>query len=379
MYIPRLLETVLKNRLFAGKVLIVYGPRQAGKTTLVKRLIAPYENDARYIDCELLENREFLRSRNSEELFSLVKGYKIVVFDEAQVIQGIGSILKSLYDHHPEVQYIATGSSSFDLANIVSEPLTGRSLEYTLYPLGLSELAATEFDAEQRILSLMRFGGYPDIQSVSEDEKVLRLKTITSQYLYKNVLSVGGVRKPELIMQLLTLLAHQIASEVSYNELAGKLGTSKQTIERYIDLLEKSYVVTRLPSFARNLRNEVTRSKKIFFIDLGIRNALLDLFRPMDVVSRPDVGALFENAMIVERLKHLACIGHTVPARYFWRTFAQSEIDYLEDQNGVLRAYEFKWNPERKIAIPKAFSSGYPDVLVSVVTPRSALTFVKMM
>lgn len=376
MYIQRSLEKVLNKRLFGGKVLIVYGPRQAGKTTLVKRLIESYGDTARFIDCELLENRELLRSRNSEELFSLVKGYKIVVFDEAQVISGIGSILKSLFDHHPEVQYIATGSSSFDLANIVSEPLTGRSLEFTLYPLGLSELAATNFDAEQKILSIMRFGGYPDIQKVSENEKVLRLKTITSQYLYKNVLSIGGVRKPELIMQLLTLLAHQIGNEVSYNELATKLGTSKQTMERYIDLLEKSYVVTRLPSFARNLRNEITRSKKIYFVDLGIRNALLDSFRPMDVISRPDVGVLFENAMVIERLKHLASLGQVVPARYFWRTFAQSELDYLEDQSGTLRAYEFKWNPEKGLAIPKAFSGGYPDVPVTMVTPRNALAFV---
>ena len=376
MYIHRSLEKILESRFFGGKVLILYGPRQAGKTTLVKRLVMPYGDTARYIDCELLENRELLHSRNSEELFSLVAGYKIIVFDEAQVISGIGSILKSLFDHHPEVQYIATGSSSFDLANIVSEPLTGRSLEFTLYPLSLSELVTTDFDAEQKILSLMRFGGYPDIQQVSEDEKILRLKTIASQYLYKNVLSIGGVRKPELIMQLLTLLAHQIGHEVSYNELATKLGTSKQTIERYIDLLEKSYVVTRLPSFARNLRNEVARSKKIYFIDLGIRNALLDLFRPMNVVARPDIGALFENAMIIERLKHLASQGRVVPSRYFWRTFAQSEVDYLEDQNGVLRGYEYKWNPEKKASVPKAFSAAYPDVTVTIVTPRNALSFV---
>ena len=376
MYIKRSLEKVLRDRLFGGKVLILYGPRQAGKTTLVKRLVEPYGDTARFIDCELLENRELFHSRSSEELFSLVKGYKIVVFDEAQVISGIGSILKSLFDHHPEVQYIATGSSSFDLANIVSEPLTGRSLEFTLYPLGLSELTDSDFDAEQKILSLMRFGGYPDIETVSEDEKILRLKTITSQYLYKNVLSIGGVRKPELITRLLALLAHQIGHEVSYNELAEKLETSKQTVERYVDLLEKSYVVTRLPSFARNLRNEVTRSKKIYFVDLGIRNALLDLFRPMDVVSRSDVGALFENTMIVERLKHISAHGQIVPARYFWRTFAQSEIDYLEDQNGIVRAYEFKWNPDKKISIPKSFSAAYPDVSVTTITPRNALSFV---
>lgn len=376
MHVKRSLEKVLTERLFTGKVLILYGPRQAGKTTLVKRLVEPYGASARFIDCELLENRDLLRERSSEELFSLVKGYKIVVFDEAQVVRGIGSILKSLFDHHPEVQYIATGSSSFDLANVVSEPLTGRSLEFTLYPLGISELAKNSFDAEQSILSLLRFGGYPDIQGEREEEKILRLKTITSQYLYKNVLAVGAVRKPDIITQLLTLLSYQIGHEVSYNELATKLGTSKQTIERYIDLLEKSYVVLRLPSFARNLRNEVTRSKKIYFVDLGIRNALLDSFRPIDTISRPDVGALFENLMIVEHLKHCASEGRIPPARYFWRTFAQNEIDFLEEREGELRAYEFKWNSDAKHSVPKAFTVAYPNTPVATITPRNAYSFI---
>ena len=203
MYIPRILEHTLKSRIFGGKILILYGPRQAGKTTLVRHLVANFNEQVRFIDCELLENRELLTRRNTIDIFSLVKQYKIVVFDEAQVIPGIGSVLKTLYDHHPEVQYIATGSSSFDLANAISEPLTGRSLEFTLYPLSLIELASTAFDAEREVMSLMLFGGYPDLTNLSEKEKVFRLKTLVSQYLYKNVLAIGGIKKPELIIQLL--------------------------------------------------------------------------------------------------------------------------------------------------------------------------------
>src|SRR3989344_8006440 len=184
MYIVRTLENKLKSQLFGGKVLILYGPRQAGKTTLVKHLVSEFNNETRFIDCELVENRELLSRRNTTDLFALVKQHKIVVFDEAQVIPDIGSVLKTLYDHHPEVQYIATGSSSFDLANVVSEPLTGRSLDFTLYSLSLIELASTAFDAEREVMSLMLFGGYPDLINLSEKEKVFRLKTLVSQYLY---------------------------------------------------------------------------------------------------------------------------------------------------------------------------------------------------
>ena len=381
MYIPRKLEKTLKSRFFGGKVLILYGPRQAGKTTLVRHAISDYGDQVRFIDCELIENRELLMSRNTADLFSLVSQYKIVVFDEAQAIPDIGSILKTLYDHHPEVQYLATGSSSFDLANAVSEPLTGRSLEFTLYPLSLAELADNAFDAEQALPGLMRFGGYPDLSGVGEDEKILRLKTLVSQYLYKNVLAIGGVKKPEVITRLLKLLAYQIGNEVSYRELALQLSTSQQTVERYIDLLEKSFVVVRLGSFARNLRNEVTRSKKIYFVDLGIRNALVDAFSPVDPFGRNDIGPLFEDCMVVERLKDAAHEGRLPPKSYFWRTFSQQEIDYIEEprgsaENGRIKAYEFKWNVDRAAVAVKAFSAAYPGSVFASVSPRDAFKFV---
>src|SRR3989344_511832 len=376
MYIPRILEHTLKSRIFGGKILILYGPRQAGKTTLVRHLVANFNEQVRFIDCELLENRELLTRRNTIDIFSLVKQYKIVVFDEAQVIPGIGSVLKTLYDHHPEVQYIATGSSSFDLANAISEPLTGRSLEFTLYPLSLIELASTAFDAEREGMSLMLFGGYPDLTNLSEKEKGFRLKTLVSQYLYKNVLAIGGIKKPELIIQLLKLLAHQIGNEVSYRELATKLVTSQQTIERYIDLLEKNFVIVRLSSFARNLRNEITRSKKVYFIDLGIRNALIDSFGPIDSIGRGDIGGLFENCMIVERLKHIAHNGRALPGVYFWRTFSQQEIDYIEESEQVIRAYEFKWSMGKKIIAPRSFTDAYPRAKFMSISPQTAFDFI---
>ncbi|MDP3988896.1 MAG: ATP-binding protein [bacterium] len=376
MYIQRDLEKVLEKRLFKGKVLVLYGPRQAGKTTLVKHLVVPHGDSVRFIDCELLENRELLTRRRAADLFSLVRQYKVVVFDEAQVIKDIGSILKTLFDHHPEVQYIATGSSSFDLANSVSEPLTGRSLEFTLYPISLTELAKQAFDAEHALPTLMRFGGYPDMVNVSEEEKVLRLKTLVSQYLYKNVLAIANVRKPELITHLLRLLAYQVGNEVSCRELAEKLKTSPQTIERYIDLLEKNFVIVRLGSFARNLRNEVTTLKKIYFWDNGIRNALIDSFAPIDPIGRNDVGALFENTMIVERLKFLSHAGKPQGGSYFWRTFTQKEIDYVEEYEGKIGAYEFKWNRTKVPTVPHDFKKAYPHATFTVVSPQTAYGFV---
>jgi len=366
----------LKNRLFGGKIIVLYGPRQAGKTTLVKKLVDEYGDSVRFIDCELLENRDLLIRRATTDLFSLVKQHKIVVFDEAQVIPNIGSILKTLYDHHPEVQYIATGSSSFDLANQVSEPLTGRSLEFSLYPLGLTELVHNAIDAENVLKNLMRFGGYPDLVNVNEQEKIFRLKTLVSQYLYKNVLAVGGVKKPEVIVQLLKLLAFQIGQEVSFQELARQLKTSQQTIERYVDLLEKNYVVVRLGSFAKNLRNELTRSKKIYFVDLGIRNALIDSFQPIDTIGRNDVGVLFENFLIMERMKHLASVGKLQPSKYFWRTSSKQEIDYLEDHAGVLMASEFKWNERKMSSAPKSFIKAYPDAQFTSVSVKDSFPFI---
>lgn len=376
MYIERALESVLKEALFKHKVLILYGPRQAGKTTLIKRVVSDFEKETLFIDCEIVRNNELLTRRDAEELFSLVAGYRIIVFDEAQTVRGIGSVLKTLFDHRPDTQYIATGSSSFDLANEVSEPLTGRSREYVLYPLGITELYKTSFDLETRLGDYMRFGGYPGILGESELEKQNDLQSLVSQYLYKNVLSLDGIRKPQTITALLKLLAFQIGNEVSYRELSQQTGASIATVQKYIDLLEKNFVIVRLGSYARNQRNEVTRAKKIYFVDLGLRNAIIDAFAPIQATARNDVGALFENCMIVERMKHIAHNGAIGLQQHFWRTVDQHEIDYVEEYRGATTAFEFKWNPKNEPDISPHFKKAYPNIPVVGVSPRSAFGFI---
>jgi predicted AAA+ superfamily ATPase len=376
MYIQRALESVLKDALFKNKVIILYGPRQSGKTTLVKRIVEAYAPDVLFIDCEIVRNNELLSRRDAQELFSLVAGYRIVVFDEAQTVRGIGQVLKTLFDHRPDVQYIATGSSSFDLANEVSEPLTGRSREYVLYPLGITELYKNAFETETGLSDYMRFGGYPGIVHEREDDKQRDLQALVSQYLYKNVLSFDGVRKPSTVTSLLKLLAFQIGNEVSYRELSQQTGASIATVQKYIDLLEKNFVILRIGSYARNQRNEVTRAKKIYFLDLGLRNALIDAFAPMQTTARSDVGALFENCMIVERMKHVAHSGGIGLQQYFWRTVAQHEMDYVEEYRGTAHAFEFKWNPKNEPGIAPHFKKLYSDIPTVGISPRSAFDFV---
>lgn len=376
MYIERTLEAVLRGALFKNKVLILYGPRQAGKTTLVKRIVAEYDPAVLFIDCEIVRNNELLSRRDAEELFSLVAGYRIVVFDEAQTVRGIGQVLKTLFDHRPEIQYIATGSSSFDLANEVLEPLTGRSREYILYPLGISELCKNSFEIETKLPEYIRFGGYPGLVGESEQNKQRDLQMLVSQYLYKNVLSLDGVRKPETVTALLKLLAFQIGNEVSFRELSVQTGTSIATVQKYIDLLEKNFVILRIGSYSHNKRSEITRAKKIYFLDLGLRNALIDAFAPMQTTARNDVGALFENCMIVERMKHIAHGGAIGLSQYFWRTVEQHEIDYVEEYQGRTTAFEFKWNPKNENDITPHFKKSYPDIPVAGISPRNAFDFI---
>lgn len=375
MYIKRNLENVIKKQLFKGKVIIIYGPRQAGKTTLVKKILEPYMAESRYIDCELLENRTLFQNRNSTELFALVDGYKVIVLDEAQTVPEIGSILKSLIDHRPDIQYIATGSSSFDLANSVSEPLTGRSLEYTLYPMDMTELYDKAFDIENNIDNIMRYGFYPGIIG-TEEEKIKRLSMLTNQYLYKNVLAVGGIKKPDLIVKLLKLLAHQIGQEVSIREISKALETSVQTIEKYIDLLEKNYIIIRLSAYSNNMRREVTRHQKIYFVDIGIRNILIENMKRMDITERDDVGAVFENLAILERLKYISHTDKSMIHQYFWRMSNGAEIDYIESNTDQLIACEFKWNVEAKVKMPRSFMELYPNAKFNKISKDNLYKFV---
>lgn len=377
MYIKRQLEEVIKNNLFKGKVVVLYGARQTGKTTLVKRLLSDFDStEVRYLDCELLSINELLTRRDDTEIFSLVKGYKIVVFDEAQTVRGIGSVLKSLIDHEPQVQYIATGSSSFDLANEISEPLTGRSLEYTLYPLGITEVSSNAFDAQNELKMNMRFGGYPGILHLTEEEKDRSLNLLVTQYLYKNVLAVEGLKKPELVVSLLKLLAYQIGNEVSYRELALSLGTSVETVQKYINLLENNFVIFRLRSFSNNKRKEVVKTRKVYFTDLGLRNALVNDFSPIEKNGRRDGGMLFENAMILERMKYISSSDGFGLEQMFWRTTSQQEIDYVEIYKNSTKAFEFKMNELEKVAGGKVFQQLYPDIAVRLISPKDAFNFI---
>lgn len=375
MLYTRKLQSVLERHLYKGKALILYGARQVGKTTLVRTVAERSGKRYRLVDCELVEYATLLESRNTKALFSLVEGYDIVVFDEAQSIRNIGQVLKSIHDHCPHVQIIATGSSSFDLANLVSEPLTGRSYEFTLFPLAIGEMVENQFDATQKVVDMMRFGTYPDIESGTEAERIQKLKTLVSQYVYKNVLAVGGIRKPEIILNLLRLLAHQIGSEVSLRELAGHLGTSPATVDRYLDLLEKNFVIVRVCGFGSNMRNEVTRTKKVYFTDLGIRNALIDAFAPIDVLARNDVGVLFENTFILERKKYLGWSDGYMTQGYFWRSVSQQEVDYVERTGDAIVAYECKWSDTKVPTVPPQFARAYPHAHFEAVYPKNFSQF----
>ncbi len=339
--IERKLESTIKSRFNSGKAIVLLGPRQTGKTTLLHK-IASDEGEFLLLDCDDLLVREQLESANTETIKQLIGKYKIVFVDEAQRVKNIGLILKIITDRLKSVQLLVSGSSALELASEINEPLTGRKWEYMLYPISWSEFSEhfgylkSLQQLEQRII----YGMYPDVIS-SEGEEAKILKQLSNSYLYKDLLSLKGIRKPELLPKLLKALALQIGNEVSYNELASLLQVSKDTISSYIDLLEKAYILFRLEPLSRNLRNEVSSNRKIYFYDTGIRNALISNFNPLSL--RQDTGALWENFLISERIKQLE-YNESYGNKYFWRTTQQQEIDYIEEHSGKLFCYEFKWN-----------------------------------
>ena len=318
--------------------------------------------------------RTMLTEVTSTELHQLTGSKRLIFIDEAQRVRNIGLTLKLLVDNFPEKQVVATGSSSLDLSNEIVEPLTGRKYEFHLFPFSLIELRQKYSDIEiNRILEQrIIMGMYPEIVEKTDESKVL-LTGLASSYLYKDVLQYQNIRRPELLEKLLVALALQIGNEVSYNELANSLGATKETIASYIQLLEKSFVIFRLPPFSRNLRNELTKMRKIYFIDTGIRNALINNFNPVHL--RQDIGQLWENFILCERLKSNSNTGRIVN-RYFWRTHQQQEIDYLEEMNGEISGYEIKWKPSKK-HIPKAFVHAYPDSHVKMITPQNLWEFIE--
>ncbi len=357
--IKRIILDRIISRMRDNKVLILYGPRQAGKTTILHMLSDSLDTKISWWNGDEPDHRIQLQNATSTELRSMIGDSKVVFIDEAQRIENIGLCLKLIVDNVKGVKVVATGSSAFELSNRISEPLTGRKWEFGLFPLSHLELVKhTTSEDERRLLERrMLYGYYPDVVNHPGDESHL-LKELASSYLYKDILTWERVQKPDKLERLVRALALQIGSEVSYNELGQICGIDNETVEKYISLLEKAFIVFRLHSFSRNLRNELKKSRKVYFFDNGIRNAVINQFSPLEL--RSDTGQLWENFLISGRLKMISNAGVPIN-RHFWRTSAQQEIDLIEESEGTLKAYEMKWSAEKKVLITRAFTNAYPD------------------
>jgi len=361
------------GRLFKGKLIVIYGARQVGKTTLLKEIANKYSNERIFLNCDEPDIRELLTNVTSTKLKNLVGQKKLILIDEAQRVKNIGITLKLLADELKDKQVIATGSSAFELSNEINETLTGRKYEYNLYPFSIRELS-NEFgwlETNRLLEDRIIYGMYPEVV-LNPDEKKNLLKEITRSYLFKDILSYEGIRKPEVLEKLLVALAAQIGSEVSYNELAGTVGVDKDTINKYLDILEKAFVVFRLHPFSRNIRTEITKMRKIYFYDTGIRNALISNFNSL--ASRNDKGALWENFLIVEKLKMNSALNIDAKT-YFWRTTQQQEIDYIEEVDGELNDFEFSWNINKKKKIPLTFSNAYEIKTSAIINTENYGSF----
>jgi predicted AAA+ superfamily ATPase len=357
--VQRIIEDQMRARLFKGKAILLFGARQTGKTTLLKKIVHSYGSDALWLNADEYDIKERFNNPTSTSIKALIGTKKLVILDEAHQIPGIGIALKLLVDTYPEIQVVASGSSAFELQNKTSEPLTGRKIEFQLFPLSYRELADhNQVLIEQRLLEhRLVFGSYPEVVN-NQGNEVEVLKLLSDSFLYRDLLMLENIKKPEKLVKLLQALAYQIGQEVSYNEIGNLIGLDSKTVEAYVQLLEKSFVVFRLPSFSRNLRNELKASKKIYFYDNGIRNALISSFQLLE--GRQDMGALWENYLVAERRKSNS-YGMFYGNAYFWRTKEQQEIDYIEEVDGVLRAYEFKWKEKANQRITKTFSRAYPN------------------
>lgn len=375
--IERDLKAVLESKIGKGKVLLLIGPRQVGKTTLLKNILTSVssEKKVQFWNCDESDVRQFLSEANSAKLKSFVGNSDFIVIDEAQRVKDIGLTIKLLHDSFPNVQLAVTGSSSLDLSNSINEPLTGRKFEYNLFPFSTNELVNhTSMLEEMRLLkNRLVYGFYPDVVNNPGEEKEI-LTNIVNSYLYKDVFEFQDIRKSSVIEKLVQALALQVGSEVSFNELGNLLGIDTVTVQRYVDLLEKAYVIFHIRSYSRNVRNELKKSIKIYFYDNGVRNSVISNFSPVDL--RSDIGVLWENFLISERIKNNAY--HNKNAKYyFWRTTQKQEIDFIEEAEQNLFAYEFKYNPKKANSkCPLTFSNNYPNIPFDVITSENYMDFV---
>jgi uncharacterized protein len=369
--IARQLQPQIERALHRGKMVALFGPRQVGKTTLAKAILAAQSGRSAYVSCDLPEVRRLLQDARLEDLRRFVGGNRLVVLDEAQRVEGIGVTLKILHEHFPATQFLVTGSSSFALGRSVKEPLTGRKYEFFLPPVSLAELAATRDHVALResLPALLRFGAYPEVLTSEDPARVIQ--SVADDYLFRDILEQENFKSVSVLRALLEAVALQLGQEVSLHELSGLVGVSRQTVERYLDLLDRSFVIFPLRALSRNPRVEIAKSRKIYFRDLGIRNALIRNFN--DLHLRTDVGALWENFCVVERMKTNDCAGRRVGA-YFWRTYAQKELDYVEEAGGKLAAFEFKWGGGGARGSAE-FMHRYPGSRVEVIDRNSVWTF----
>lgn len=367
MYIERLEQKHTEKALDNNLVAILYGARQVGKTTLAKELAKSFINPL-YLNCDDPNVVISLTNKSATELKSYIGNADLVIIDEGQRVENIGITIKLIHDTYPAVKLLVTGSSSLDLANKISEPLTGRSQEILLYPFSVSEVSNNRLEVDSNLRTMLDRGGYPAIWQLSAQEAHERLSNIANNYVYRDAFGPQVMFDQTVINDLLRLLAYQIGQEVSYGELAAKLSISKETVMRYIDLLEKAFIVLRRNQYRRNQRVEVGRLRKVYFTDLGIRNAIIENFKPLE--TRDDTGALWENFCVIERLKYLQAQGRRVRS-YYWRNADQREIDIIEEESDLLRAYECKFSPKKDVRVPLAFSKMYPAQTFEIINPDS--------
>lgn len=375
MLIKRTIQKQIEKSLFNNKTIIIYGARQTGKTTLVKSIQEKYPEQSAYFNCDEPDIRSALTGKTSTEIKSFFGNKKLIILDEAQRVKNIGLSLKLMIDNFPKMQIIATGSSSFELSNKIKEPLTGRKYEFHLYPFSITELNSIYSDLEiNRLLErIVILGMYPPVALAGGEDQNKELKELTRSYLYKDALQYQNIKNPEILEKLLQALALQIGNEVSYNELANSLGIDKNTVANYIRILEQAFIVFRLNPFSRNLRNELRKMRKIYFCDVGVRNALINNLNPLDL--RQDAGALWENFIISERLKRNNNLNFEVNP-YFWRTRQGQEIDYLEEVGGKISAYEFKLK-QNKWQPPKAFIESYSQAKYQLINKENYKQFLR--
>lgn len=374
--VTRAIKIQIQQLLTQNKVLLVLGTRRVGKTYLIKSIQEDYKQATVILNGEDFDVQELLRNRLVANYKRIIGLAKLMILDEAQVIPEIGQVLKLMIDTNPDLTILATGSSSFDLLNKAGEPLTGRQIQFNLYPLAQLELKETETYIEtiQNLEERLIYGSYPEIiQFQTDKEKADYLTQLIQSYLLKDILAFEGIRQADKIVRLLRLIAYQISGEVSTNELATQLGISRATVENYLDLLSKVFIIYRLPSYSTNQRKEVSKSSKWYFFDNGIRNAIINDFSAPAL--RNDMGSLWENYLLAERIKRNSYLKENAQ-QYFWRNYNQQEVDLIEMKDGKLQAFEFKYSPQKKVKVPAAFATAYPEASFESISRDNYLDWI---